>query len=73
MNAVDVVVVGGGVIGSAVSYYLTQKGFDVALVERTYLAGTGSASGACAGGVGVRACRGRVAHGNCRTGSMDLP
>lgn len=57
MNAVDVVVVGGGVIGSAVSYYLTQKGFDVALVERTYLAGTGSASGACAGGV---RCQGRA-------------
>jgi glycine oxidase len=43
----DVVVVGGGVIGSAVAYYLTKAGASVTLVERDGLAG--EASGAAAG------------------------
>ena len=42
-----VVVVGGGVIGSAIAFYLTDAGADVVLVERGELAG--EASGAAAG------------------------
>jgi glycine oxidase len=43
----DVVVVGGGVIGCAVAYYLTAKGARVTLLERDEVAG--HASGAAAG------------------------
>jgi len=43
-SAADVVVVGGGVIGSAITYYLSQEGAKVALVERGDVAsGTSSA------------------------------
>jgi len=41
------VVVGGGVIGCAVTYYLTKAGEDVTLIERGEIAG--EASGAAAG------------------------
>jgi len=43
----DVVIVGGGVVGSAVAYYLTKAGARVTLVERDGLAA--GASGAAAG------------------------
>jgi glycine oxidase len=42
-----VVVVGGGIIGSAIAFYLTDAGAEVILVERGELAG--EASGAAAG------------------------
>jgi len=43
-SAADVIVVGGGVIGSAIAYYLSQEGTKVALVERGDVAsGTSSA------------------------------
>ena len=42
----DVVIVGGGVVGSAVAYYLTKAGAGVTLVERDGLAA--GASGAAA-------------------------
>jgi len=57
VDTADVVVVGAGVIGSAVGYYLSRSGVSVVLVESTTPAGTGSASGACAGGV---RCQGRA-------------
>jgi sarcosine oxidase subunit beta len=46
----DVVVVGGGVVGTATLYYLTQLGAtDVVLLERDTLAA--GSTGHCAGGV----------------------
>src|SRR5207237_9059661 len=42
-----VVIAGGGVIGSAIAFYLTAAGADAVLVERGELAG--EASGAAAG------------------------
>ena len=43
----DVAIVGGGVIGCAAAYYLTEAGASVTLLERDGLAG--EASGAAAG------------------------
>jgi sarcosine oxidase subunit beta len=43
----DVLIVGGGVIGASVAYYLTRRGVSVALLEKSDLA-SGS-SGACDG------------------------
>ncbi len=43
MNKFDAVVIGGGVIGSSVSYYLTKSGLNVALIEKGDIAfGTSS-------------------------------
>ena len=43
MSAYDVIVVGGGAIGTACAYYTTKKGYKVALVERGDIAsGTSS-------------------------------
>ena len=35
----DVVVVGGGIVGSAKAYYLARRGVGVVLVERNEIAG----------------------------------
>ena len=43
----DVAVIGGGVIGASVSYYLAKKNFNVILLEKSYIAA--GASGACDG------------------------
>jgi len=48
-RTVDVVVVGGGVIGSATAYYLAKEGAEVALVERADVASGTSSS--CDGNV----------------------
>ncbi|GAB1476202.1 FAD-dependent oxidoreductase [Bacillota bacterium] len=43
MKSYDVVVIGGGVIGTSVAYHLLKKGFEVALVEKGDIAsGTSS-------------------------------
>lgn len=49
MKPVEVVVIGGGVVGCACAYYLAKAGISTALVERNELAG--GTSGACDGGV----------------------
>lgn len=49
MASTEVVVIGGGVIGTAVAYHLSRRGRRVVLCERAGL-GTGT-SGACDGGV----------------------
>lgn len=37
-GAVDVVVMGGGIVGTASAYYLARRGLSVALVEKGYIA-----------------------------------
>lgn len=51
MKAAEVVVIGGGVIGSAIAYNLAKAGVDVALCDRAHPPAGGTASGASAGGV----------------------
>lgn len=43
----DVVIIGGGVIGCAIAYYLSRQGIDVTVLERREIGG--QASGAAAG------------------------
>lgn len=45
----DVVIVGGGVSGCALAYYLAKAGVDVVVVEREFIAA--GATGCCAGGI----------------------
>ena len=46
----DVVIIGGGIIGTSIAYYLTKSGVkDVLLLERSLL-GSG-ATGKCVGGI----------------------
>ena len=49
MKSADVVIVGGGINGCAIAYYLSQKGVDVAVFEKNYL-GSG-ATGSCGAGI----------------------
>lgn len=51
MKAVDVVVVGGGVIGCSIAYYTAKKGYSVALIERGDIAS--GTSGSCDGGIAI--------------------
>ena len=45
----DVVIIGGGINGCAIAYYLSKKGIDVTVFERDYL-GSG-ATGSCGAGI----------------------
>ncbi len=49
METVDVVVIGGGIIGGACAYYLAKAGLRVTLLEKSEIAS--GASGGSAGGV----------------------
>jgi len=51
MKATDVVVIGAGIIGSSVAYYLAKVGVKVTLIDSRAPNETGAASQACAGGV----------------------
>jgi len=48
-KSADVVIVGGGINGCAIAYYLAQKGMDVVVLEKRYL-GSG-ATGSCGAGI----------------------
>jgi len=58
MMSTDVVVIGGGVIGSCVTYYLSKANMKVTLIERSELAS--EASGANQGGWSAQLMRGRI-------------
>ncbi|MCP5101995.1 MAG: FAD-binding oxidoreductase, partial [bacterium] len=45
----DTAIIGGGIIGMATAYYLSQKGINLAVIEKKYL-GSGS-TGRCIGGI----------------------
>lgn len=48
-NTADVIVIGGGIIGTATGYYLTKKELKVYLFEKDYL--TAGSTGRCIGGI----------------------
>ncbi len=48
-NSADVIVIGGGMIGTATGYYLSKKGLKVNLFEKEYL--TAGSTGRCIGGI----------------------
>jgi sarcosine oxidase subunit beta len=49
---VEIVVVGAGVVGSSIAYYLAREGMNVLLIDRARFVSTATASGASAGGIG---------------------
>jgi len=51
MKSADVVVIGAGIIGSSVAYYLAKAGVAVTLIDARAPNESGAASQACAGGV----------------------
>jgi sarcosine oxidase subunit beta len=51
MEHVDILVIGGGVIGSSIAYHLARQGRRVLVVERATIAESPTASWASAGGV----------------------
>ena len=50
-TSTDILIIGGGVIGSSISYYLARQGRQVLVIERSQLAESPAASWASAGGV----------------------
>ena len=51
MKAAEVVVIGAGVIGAAITYYLAKAGVEVTLIDRYRPISSGTASQSSAGGV----------------------
>lgn len=51
VTSFDILIIGGGVIGSSISYFLARQGFKVLVIERSQIADSPSASWASAGGV----------------------
>src|SRR5437667_2000075 len=50
-NSIEILIIGGGVIGSSIAYHLARQGRQVLVVERSEVAVTPAASWASAGGV----------------------
>lgn len=50
-TSVDILIIGGGVIGSSISYHLARQGHQVLVIDRLNIADSPSASWASAGGV----------------------
>jgi sarcosine oxidase subunit beta len=50
-NSIEILIIGGGVIGSSIAYHLARQGQQVLVVERSQVASTPAASWASAGGV----------------------
>ena len=48
-NSYDVIVIGGGIIGTATGYYLSKSGLRVMLLEKDYL--TAGSTGRCITGI----------------------
>ncbi len=48
-NTADIIVIGGGIIGTGTGYYLSKKGLKVYLFEKEYL--TAGSTGRCIGGI----------------------
>ncbi len=46
----DIVVIGGGIVGASMAYYLAKEGQDVCVVEKGFVGS--ESSGRCAGGIG---------------------
>src|SRR5438094_1390299 len=51
IEAVEVLVIGGGVIGSSIAYHVARQGRNVLVVERNEVAVEPAASWASAGGI----------------------
>src|SRR5437660_778489 len=50
-TSTDILIIGGGVIGSSISYYLARQGRQVLVIDRSNIADSPAASWASAGGV----------------------
>lgn len=50
-TSTDILIIGGGVIGSSISYYLTRQGRQVLVIDKLQIADSPAASWASAGGV----------------------
>lgn len=51
ITTAEIVIIGGGIIGSSIAYHLARQGRQVLVVERSQVAGKPAASWASAGGV----------------------
>ena len=47
-NEYDAIIIGGGIIGSAIAYEMAKSGKNVLCVEKNLTAGSGSTSNSCA-------------------------
>ena len=47
-NKFDAIIIGGGIIGSAIAYEMAKSGKSVVCIEKNSTAGSGSTSNSCA-------------------------